>query len=413
MNLIDQIPLKHITEDGHRVYDCPACHIGEISVKDEVFYGKCNICNMTLFDYKPLEHQEAFHASSAQYRMNIGGFGSGKTTASCCELAAHAISTPNGRSLITAPTLSQVRDAVIPELIKFLPPWLVAKEKMNPNPYFLLKNGHQILVFSSQDQEKLRSLNLTAFYIEEASGVTYSIFDQLMTRLRNKAAVIRDINGNEIGYKFMGIVSTNPEDGWIKDNFLLKSDIIIGSPSIDVSVYDSIKTTEPNKHFHSFISSTRDNKHVHRGFIERMSAGKSQKWVRKYIDCYLDNKEGAVFPDFSRYIVEPFPIPKEWKRVVGYDPGFNDPTAVPIGAIDSETGVIYFYDDYKVSEEPMSYHAKQVKEKLRGLKLFMPIQADPSVRQRSERDGISYADYFVRLSGLWLEPGNNDILYGL
>ena len=413
MDISKEIPLLRKDEDGNRIYECPVCKSGLIKVLDDVFYGKCNNCEATLIDYKPLQHQEAFHMSSAQYRMNIGGFGSGKTTASCAELSAHALSTAGGRSLITAPTLSQVRDAVIPELIKFLPPWHISKIKMNPNPYFKLKNGHEILVFSSQDQEKLRSLNLTAFYIEEASGVDYAIFDQLMTRLRNKTAIIRDEECDEIGYKFMGIVSTNPEDGWIKDKFLLNSSVIIGSPSIDVSVYDNIKVSEPDKHFHTFISSSRDNAYLHRDYIERASAGKGAKWVRKYIDCYLDNKEGAVFPDYSKYVVEPFPIPNSWQRVVGFDPGFNDPTAIPMGAIDPDSGVLYFYDDYKVAEEPMSYHAHHLRDSLKGLKLMFPVQADPAVQQRNVRDGISYADYFYRQSGIWLEPGNNDILYGL
>lgn len=413
MDISTKIPLLKKDEEGNRIYDCPVCKSGIITVRDDVFYGKCDNCEATLVDYKPLQHQEAFHKSSAQYRMNIGGFGSGKTTASCAELSAHALSTAGGRSLITAPTLSQVRDAVIPELVKFLPPWFVETTKMHPNPYFKLTNGHEILVFSSQDQEKLRSLNLTAFYIEEASGVDYSIFDQLMTRLRNKTAIIRDENGDEIGYKFMGIVSTNPEDGWIKDRFLLNSSVIIGSPSVDTSVYDHIKVNKPDKHFHSFISSTRDNVYIPKNFIERASAGKGAKWVRKYIDCYLDNKEGAVFPDYSKYVVEPFPIPKDWQRIVGFDPGFNDPTACPKAAIEPSTGVVYVYDDYKVEEQPMSYHAKHLKEALKGLNLLFSVQADPAVQHRNVRDGISYSDYFYRQSGIYLEPGNNDILYGI
>ena len=69
------------------------------------------------------------------------------------------------------------------------------KSRLNPSPYFKLKNGHEIIVYSAADQQKLRSLNLTAFYIEEASGVSYEIFDQLMTRLRHPAGIIRDKNG--------------------------------------------------------------------------------------------------------------------------------------------------------------------------------------------------------------------------
>ncbi len=400
-------------EDGYRIYDCPICGNGEVKVKAGTFYGKCDFCKATVIDYKPLEHQEAFHLSNAQYRMLIGGFGSGKTTAACAEVAMHGFTTPNGKTLITAPILEQVRQAVIPELLRFLPPWQMDKIRTGQNPYIRFKNGHEIIFFASNDQENLRSLNLTAFYIEEASGVDYAIFDQLMTRLRNGAGIVRDENGEELGYKFMGIVSTNPEEGWIKEKFLLVSDKIIGSKSIDTSVYDKIKVKVPDLNFHTFISSTRDNTKLHSSYVQKASAGKGEAWIRKYIDCYLDVREGAVFPDFHNYLVEPFAIPREWKRLVGFDPGFNDPTAVPKGAIDPKTGIIYIYDDYEVPEQPISYHAEQLKRALNGLDLFYPVQADPSTRKRNDRDGVSYAEYFYKLSGIYLDIANNDILYGI
>jgi PBSX family phage terminase large subunit len=408
-----RIELKHLNEEGHRVYDCPICATGDVVVKDNSFYGKCNNCSMTMIDYQPLSHQDAFHESTAQYRLNIGGFGSGKTTAACAEIAIHAMDTPNGRSLITAPTLSLVKDAVIPELNKFIPPWHIETSRLNPSPFYKLKNGHEILVYSAADQQKLRSLNLTAFYIEEASGVDFEIFDQLMTRLRSKAGVIRDKNGNEIDYKYMGIVSTNPEDGWILDNFMLISDKLVASPSIDVSMYGKFMRNERNKHFHTFISSTRDNEHVPREFIERMSAGKSERWIRKYVDCYIDISEDAVYPEFSKCLVEPFPVPQHWKRIAGFDPGYADGVAFVQAAIRPSDGKIFVYGDYFVKEMPVSHHAQQIKRLVKGLEFLYAIQADPSVNNRSDRDGLSYKDYFYKLSGVSLAQANNDIMYGI
>jgi PBSX family phage terminase large subunit len=338
---------------------------------------------------------------------------SGKTTASCAEAANHCLERANSRFLITAISLKQIKDAVMPELMKFLPPWFIKKYTTNPTPNIKLTNGSEILIYSSENPDNLRSLNLTGFYIEEASGVKYEIFDQLTTRLRNKAGIIFDEDGNEVDYRFMGILCTNPEDGWIKDDFLLKSGRIVTSPSIDINIYKPLLKEPLEKHYHSFISSTRDNTKLPKTYLEGMCAGKSERWIRKYVDCYLDNKEGAVFPDYTKNIVEPFRIPKDWKRLVGFDPGYNDPTAIPKGAIDPKTGIIYIYDDYKVSNMPISYHAKQLSNDIRGFELLIPIQADPSVQKRNDRDGISYADYFRQRSGLYLEPANNDILYGI
>lgn len=400
-----------IHDDGDKVYDCPVCGASKsILVDKDVYYGQCNTCSATLIDYKPLPHQVAFHQSKAQYRLNIGGFGSGKTTMSCAELSRHAYSTKNGRAVVVANTLQQLNEAVMPELKKFLAPWKIKKQTKSPM-YIELTNGFEILFYPSDDQQKLRSLNLTAFYVEEASGVPYEIFDQLQTRLRNKAAYVYK-DGHLQGYNFLGILSSNPESGWIVDNFLLRSEQIFASKSVDTSTYDYFKSRELDKHYHTFLSSTRDNIMLDEDYIGRASAGKPAWWIAKYIDCSLDIREGAVYKDFGKYLVEPFFIPNSWKRIFGYDPGYRDPTAFVQGAIDPDNGTIYVYDVHYESEQPVSYHANKVKELTYGLTFYKKIQADPSVEKRND-DGRSYRKYFKELSGIDLEPANNDILYGI
>lgn len=397
---------------GGRFYECPLCN-ATIKVAQNVFYGVCPACHATIIDYKPAPYQQKFHQSKAQYKLNIGGYGSGKTTMCCAELAEHVLSIPFGRSLITAPKLQQVRDAVIPELDKFLPPHLIDKRTNSPNIRYTMTNGHEILVYASNDEENLRSINLTAFYIEEASNVDYEVFRQLQARLRNTAAIVYDNMGNEIDYKFLGMVSTNPDDGWVRDQFLLLSGKIFASESIDRTMYDKIRVNKGEKHYHSFLSSSRDNSHLPKTFIERLCIGKTPAWIRKYIDCYLDIREGAVYPDLVNAIVEPFPIPASWMRVAGFDKGYRDETAMLLGAIDPRTGIIYCYQEYYESERPMSYHAQQVKRLVGKFHFYFPIQADPSVRNRNERDGETYQTYFQKVSGVYLAPGNNDIDTGI
>lgn len=405
--------LKYLgKQGGNRLYECPFCH-DTISVEADRFYGRCPACHATLIDYKPAPHQVDFHKSKAKFRLNIGGFGSGKTTMCCAELAHHAMSVPNGRSLITAPVLKQVKEAVIPELIKFLPSWLIEKSTMTPAPYFKLTNGHEILIYTSDDEQKMRSLNLTAFYIEEASRVPISVFTQLQTRLRNPAGIIYDENGDEIGDVFMGMVCSNPEEGWIRSEFLLKSSKVYTSASIDRVTFEKLVVKNPNRTFASFLSSSRDNLFLPHNFLRDLCEGKSPSWVRKYIDCYLDIREGAVYPDFFQCLVPPFPIPKEWERLYGFDKGFKDPTALLCGAVDPKDYTIYIYDEYYVKEQPMTYHAKHIPPYINGYKKMYPIQADPSVKAVNEKDGVSYQFYFQRLCNIWLEPANNNIDFGI
>ena len=210
---VDNLKFVKHDEDGYKVYVCPLCG-GEVKIHESVFYGRCSACLATLLDYKPAPHQVDFHRSKAKFRLNIGGYGSGKTTMDAMEIACHALGVSNGRTLITAQSLQQVKEAVLPELEKFLPPWFFSKPPTyTPLPKYTLANVHDIIVYASNDEEKIRSLNLTAFWIVEASGVAFNIFTQLQTRLRNRAAIVKDSQGYEIEHRFMGIVESNPEEG--------------------------------------------------------------------------------------------------------------------------------------------------------------------------------------------------------
>ena len=410
---IDDLKFKEYDDEGYKHYKCPMCG-GDIKVHESVFYGKCDTCLATLIDYKPAPHQIAFHKSKAKFRLNIGGYGSGKTTMDAAEIANHALSVPNGRTLITAQSLQQVREAVLPELEKFLPPWFFAKAPTKtPLPKYSLINGHEIIVYASDDEEKIRSLNLTAFWIVEASGVDYKIFTQLQTRLRNRAAIVKDKQGYEIEHRFMGIVESNPEEGWIRDEFLLRSGKIFASKSVDVSSYDKLKTKKSEPSYHSFLSATVDNKYLPSTFVQDTCVGKNDKWVRKYIYCYLEVKEGTVYPDYVDNVVDPFPIPSNWLRIYGFDKGWADATCMACGAIDPDKGICYIYDEYYEHQKPITYHARRIKEKIDGTKMYKPILADPSVRNKSDRDGLSYRDYFYQVSGIWLEEANNNIQDGI
>ena len=390
------------TNDGERIYRCPLCG-DSVTVHQNVFYGQCPTCLATVIDYKPLPHQQKFLKSSAPFLLMVGGYGSGKTTTAIAKMAKHALSIPKGRSLITGPKLQLIDDAVLPELEKFIPPWLIERQTKKP-AFYKLKNGHEIVVYASNDEQNLRSLNLTSFYIEEASNVDYSVFQQLQTRLRNNAAVKKDENGKVIMDKTMGIVCTNPDDGWVRDKFLLYSKNIHASKSVDLSNYEKLKHRQQYVQFESFLSSSRDNTYLPPQFILNITIGKTREWIRKYIDCQLDIKEGAVYPEFTKNIVEPFPIPDGWLRVAGFDRGWTDPTALLIGAIDPKEGIVYIYDEYGIANQAIGYHAIQVRDRLAGLRLYNQVQACPSVVQTSDRDGKSYQDHFMRLSGVFLQP---------
>lgn len=410
-----QPELKFLGKDVEgRMYECPLCG-DTIKVEHSVFYGECPACKATVIDYVPLPHQEAFHKSNTRYRLNLGGYGTGKTTMCAMEVVEHALTTPNGKTLVTGPTLPLVKQAIIPEIDRLLPPKFIAHRTASPIS-ITLTNGHNIVVFASNDEQNLRSLNLTMFYMDEASNIDHKIFVQLQTRLRHRAGFVygTDELGREVEIANFtkGIVSSNPEQGWLVDEFLLYSENIHASENVDKSGYEDLKRNV-NPSFESFLSSSRDNIHLPRDFISEVCIGKSPSWISKYIDCSLEVREGTVYKQFLTSLVDDFPIPKSWKHIIGFDKGIRDPTAWLIGAIDPNDGVIYIYKEYSVPDEPVSYHAKMAQRDFKGLAMYNLPQADPSILQRNDRDARSYQDYFLAISGIYLEPANNSIDAGI
>lgn len=399
--------------DGNDKYNCPMCDGGVLVHKKPKFYTRCDICEATVIVYEPTSYQQEFHASPSLYKLNLGGFGTGKTTACAAEVIAHVLSIPNSRFLLTAITTTQLKDAIIPEIENFLPPWFLEKKKESPNPFYKLTNGSEIICYPSDNEQKIRSLNLTGFLVEEASGVDGSVFKQLKSRLRNKVALLFDDEGNESGAMHTGLVSSNPDEAWFVDDFLLLSGKINASPSVDKSVYEDLKLKKATPQYETFLTSTRDNTHLPKGYIEGLCAGESQQWINRMVDCVLEISEDLVYPRYKDMLCEPFPIPDDWLRVAGYDVGYADPTAFLIGAIEPGSNIVYYYEEYSVAQEPVSHHAKELRRALKGKELYLPVQACPAAFQKSKDFGVKYADTFYTFSGISLQKAESTIISGI
>lgn len=73
---------------------------------------------------------------------------------------------------------------------------------------------------------------------------------------------------------------------------------------------------------------------------------------------------GAVFPISDEQLtVDPFEIPKWWRRINGLDFGIDHPAAGAFCALDPEgAGTFYVYDCYKKAGETAVYHAAAMKK---------------------------------------------------
>lgn len=116
---------------------------------------------------------------------------------------------------------------------------------------------------------------------------------------------------------------------------------------------------------------------------------------------------GAVYPvDVERVFIEPFSIPKHWKRAFALDVGWGN-TAAIFGHYDEENDIIYLTGEYKMQEQPPPVHASAIKH--RG---YMPGCIDPASRGRGQADGQKLFEKYVR-EGLDLKKANNAVEAGI
>lgn len=242
--------------------------------------------------------------------------GSAKSRAGVMEIIDHALSVRNGRTVIMAQTLKQLSKAIMPIFDEYLPRKFVTKwTDTKADIEIDLTNGHEIIGMASDDEEKLRSMDITAFLLEEASGIKPEIFQECIRRSRNVAGMI---NGKP---HYLGIIISNPAQGFIRE-LLFTASKIHGSKSIEKTVEtykDRVKN--PNPDLEAFLSSSRDNTYLPKGFIDKVINSLTPQQVRLYVDCIIEYAEGAVYPDFLQHLCDRFEIPKDWHYYLAHDPG--------------------------------------------------------------------------------------------
>ena len=386
------------------------------------FWKECSnpSCNSYLNTYVPQAHQFAFHKDAHTFVGNFGGYGSGKTLTSREEIYKHIFLTPHGTTLIGANVGSQYEQTIKREIEADLPKAFV-KRISTQKSYMDLINDHRVMYRPYDDPDKLRSYNLTSFLIVEASEVKQQSFTQLKTRLRNTAATVplRDESG-EIVYKTLkngakvpvidhiwtkGIIESNPSAGWIKNEVLTVSSEIHKHGEI-VDEYD-VDPDKADPAISTHVTSTSANEFLPDNFIAQNVKNKPMWWVNRYIYGSFLYAEGKVYPKSNACIVDPFEIPKHWKRIVAFDYGLADDAVFIAGAVDLEKGILYIYDESRTNDNNVETLAGIFHEFTKDIPVggwICPPIIDPKSGPKRDYDKKSLSDHFLDY-GISFIPG--------
>lgn len=208
---------------------------------------------------------------TSDFCLNAGGYGSGKSLATYIKMILFCKCFPGNRVLMGRKTLSDIDRAVLPELFELMPAtWYEHRVK---DGLINFKNGSQIILFGldamqsggvadiKKAQQKLKSLNLGAYFIDQLEEVEYEVFEVLNSRLRRNDVPIRQGNMN-----------CNPANFWAY-HFFVNKQMWTGESWVD----------NPNYRSHLYQSSMYDNAaNLPEDYIRKQEA-MGEDYVRRFV----------------------------------------------------------------------------------------------------------------------------------
>jgi len=185
-----------------------------------VVLGKTRTLTELAESYKPVQ-SDFISDFTSDFCLASGGFGSGKSIATYVKLILLCKCFPGNRVLLGRKTLSDIDRAVLPELFDLMPPsWYEHRVK---DGLINFSNGSQIILFGldamqsggiqdiKKAQQKLKSLNLGAYFIDQLEEVEREVIEVLNSRLRRNEVPFRQGNSN-----------ANPANYWAYHQFKQK-----------------------------------------------------------------------------------------------------------------------------------------------------------------------------------------------
>jgi len=176
-----------------------------------------NVCTITdlnsINGYKPTKKQIQAHRANATYLLFGGAMGGGKSAWLCNESIYHCLKYPGARVYLARNELAALKKTTLLTLLEFLPFALV--EKHNKSDCFIqFKNSSTIYYGGLGDDiraiEKLKSMELSMYAIDQAEETTENFFHMLNSRLRLRL----------LRTKYKGLLTSNPTGNWVRARFI-------------------------------------------------------------------------------------------------------------------------------------------------------------------------------------------------
>lgn len=346
-----------------------------------------------------------FALSNARVRAIVGPFGSGKSSAAAVEVIRRALAHPpckdgisRSRWLVVRNTYDQLYSTTVKTFCDWFPPEHFGYLVKDENTYYINRfEGRQIEVkFQALDRpdhvRKLKSLEYTGVWLNEASEIPWAIVDAAEGRLQGRyprqsdmpegvtywQGCWMDTNPPDVDSKFYNVFEELKPEGW--------------------EVYHQPSGLRPQAENLPFLAP---------GAYEKMCIGKSNEWI----DVYVHGKYGfvadgkPVYPDYndSAHIAEGIAPIKGVPILRGWDFGLS-----PACILTQQTpsGNFLVFDEIvgsdmgadKISDDVLAYCGREYPD------YQFRDYGDPAGAQRSQADEKTCFD-ILRGKGIAIQPG--------
>lgn len=190
---------------------------------------------------------------------------------------------------------------------------------------------------------------------------------------------------------------------------------------IESGPYGSILLDPVTKTKRIFIQSLcTDNPHIDPGYINRLGGlPEAERRAKRDGDWWFF--AGQVFDDWreeplsdeppnAKHVIEPFPIPLYWPRLLSVDWGYQAMTIALWAAISPDLRT-YVYREFSCKQQKIAQWASEI-GKLNGGEALVDAVICKSAYQ-TRGDEFTIAEQFEQHSGISIRPADNDRIAGL
>ncbi len=342
--------------------------------------------NVSIALGKPQPKQKEFMLATAKYVAFGGARGGGKSWSVREKAKRLALKWAGIKILIIRKTYTDLRDNHILPLRADLPSALATFKEVDKA--FCFKNGSRIkcsYFATDADALQYQGQEYDVIFLEEATQFTELVFNVLKACLRgaNDFPKRMYLTCNPDGVGFL----------WVKRLFVSR-EYLEGENPDDFLFIQSL--VDDNK-----ILMEKDPDYVKQ--LDSLPEEMRKRW--RYGSW--DVAEGQYFGEFRRdmHTVEPFVIPREWRRYIAIDYGLDMLAAYWV-AVDSVRNC-YVYKELCESNLPISTAAERIRSYTGEDEEIYATLAPPDLWNRSQETGKSKALLFYE-AGLSLTKSNND-----